>query len=137
MMSTTHKAGQDVLTNLGQAQVEINQWVLNLISDDPKRKIQAATDIKKIAEFIGPSRTRNELLKYFYEFYDDNDEVIDAFVSQLDNFVDSIGGPSFTAKLMPHFERICYVDNIAARDKCVDILQSIAKTEFNNKEAQF
>lgn len=93
----------------------------NLISDDPKRKIQAAKDIRKIADHLQPARTRNELLKYFYEFYDDNDEVISVFVSQLDGFVDYIGFYShiflaFMVKKIRNFCRTYHIMNTYCKE---------------------
>ena len=108
-MSNTHKE-----LNKQEAIIE---WVENLSSEDPKRKIKAIGEIKDIAGYIGFARTRNELLKYFYELYDDNDEVISELIDQLEDFMYYIEGPAYTAKLMPHFEKICYVDCKYARDK--------------------
>lgn len=120
-------------------QIEVNNWVTNLISEDPRMKTKAAKEIKKIAEILGPSRTRNELLKYFNEFYDDNDEVIWAFINELDGFWEYMGGAQYIAKIMPHFEKICYVDDKESRKKCIEILKKISgdSYDFNNKDPQF
>ena len=120
-------------------QIEVNNWVENLISEDPRMKIKAAKDIKKIAEILGPSRTRNELLKYFNEFYDDNDEVIQTLINELDGFWEYMGGAQYIAKIMPHFEKICYVDDKESRKKCIEILKKISgdSYDFNNKDPQF
>ena len=50
-----------------------------------------------------------------------------------------MGGAQYIAKIMPHFEKICYVDDKESRKKCIEILKKISgdSYDFNNKDPQF
>ena len=115
---------------MSRATTPIATLIEELKSDDPKRRINSIKSLPIIANVIGPERTRSELLpfitgkhhnidrvKNFLELLDDSDEVLVHLSEAFGELNDYIGGNNYTHLLLNPLEKLCYVEEVAVRNK--------------------
>ena len=58
-----------------------------------------------------------EFFWIFVELHEARDDVVRVLVDELEEFEELIGGQIYTPKIMPLFEKLCYVDDSYTREK--------------------
>jgi serine/threonine-protein phosphatase 2A regulatory subunit A len=92
--------------------------------EDVVLRLNAIKRLGTIALALGPLRTRTELIRfldgYFFnniESVDDDDEILLALAQELGEFVDYVGGPTFSYLLLQPLETLAAVEETVVREK--------------------
>mmetsp|Transcript_22659 Transcript_22659/g.19673 ORF Transcript_22659/g.19673 Transcript_22659/m.19673 type:complete len:127 (+) Transcript_22659:29-409(+) len=98
-----------------------------LKSDDSKKRLNSIKNFSTIAAAIGPERTRSELLPFVNELLDDEDDILLQLADSLGSLTDYLGGHQFSYLLLNPLEKICYMEDVAVRDKAAQNVRKVAK----------
>jgi serine/threonine-protein phosphatase 2A regulatory subunit A len=97
--------------------------------EDVSLRIHAVQQLSTIARAIGEERTRTELLPFVIETIDDEDEVLLALASQLDeHFLPYVGGKEFLSALLEPLEQLAQVEETVVRERAVESILSLARS---------
>lgn len=89
-----------------------------LRSEDVQLRLNAIHRVSTIALALGPDRAREELIPFFQESIDDEDEVLLALAEELGkNFDEYVGGRKFAHVLLGPLENLAAVEETLVRDK--------------------
>jgi len=119
----------------GNAISPIGVLIDELKAEDPKRRINSIKSFSTIASAIGPDRTRSELLPFVNELLDDEDEVLLQLAESLSALTDFIGGNQFAHLLLVPLEKLCYIEDVAVRDRTTQtIIKVVGLTDMKKYE---
>lgn len=98
----------------------------DLKSDDIRKRITSVQNLKSIAEALGATRTRAELLPFLNELMEDEDEVLSALADSLSiKFLSLVGGIEYSHSLFPLLESLSKVEESTIRDKSARTLRDL------------
>uniref|UniRef100_A0A7S3UYY7 Phosphatase PP2A regulatory subunit A/Splicing factor 3B subunit 1-like HEAT repeat domain-containing protein n=1 Tax=Aplanochytrium stocchinoi TaxID=215587 RepID=A0A7S3UYY7_9STRA len=98
----------------------------DLKNEDIQNRLNSMRKLDKIAEALGPERTRNELIPFLNETIDDEDEVLLVLAESLGNFIDLVGGPQHIPCLLTPLEQLAAVEEPTVRDMAITSLDTMA-----------
>jgi serine/threonine-protein phosphatase 2A regulatory subunit A len=114
-----------------------------LKSKDIKRRINSVKNLDTIAIALGPEKTRIELLPFIngkcnlkLDLLDDEEEVLILLAETLGNFIDHVGGPSYSMSLIRPLEQLTIVEENSVRDKVI-FLYTVKAIESIKKVLRF
>lgn len=99
----------------------------DLRHDEKPVRLTAFRKLGIIAEALGPTRTRNELIPYLCEFIDDEDEILMVMAESLSSFLPYVGGADHVGVLLGPLEILSGVGEACVRDKAVESILNISK----------
>ena len=98
--------------------------------------------MSSIAIALGPEKTRAELLPFINGYFcdivdllDDDEEVLIALAETLGNFIDYVGGASYTMSLIRPLEQLTIVEENPVRDKAIENIKKLLKN-VNIKDSE-
>tara|TARA_R110002050_G_scaffold151662_6_gene278878 strand:+ start:382 stop:723 length:342 start_codon:yes stop_codon:yes gene_type:complete len=100
--------------SLNPVQILIDELKNN---DDVQLRLNSMKCILKIAEALGPERTRKELIPFLTESVDDEDEVLLVLAEKLGQCVSLVGGKEHASLLVKPLELLASVEEQAVRDQ--------------------
>jgi len=95
-----------------------------LRSHELTSRVDSFSKLKIIAEYIGPERTRTELLRYLLEFSDDEDVILLEIINQLSTFSSYLGGPQYLQFTFDIFETYMLHDDPQVRTRATEVFLS-------------
>merc|ERR1719414_2086722 len=96
-----------------------------LAQEDLQVRMTALKQLNRIADALGPERTRQELIPYLSDMLDDDDEVLRIICEVLIELTDYIGSTEFYHVLIPPYETLCVVEEHSIRDLAIEKLSII------------
>lgn len=98
-----------------------------LKTDDPQLRLNAISRISNIALTLGPIKTRNELLTFIDEKIEGEDELLSTLAEKLGDFVDLVGGPTFSHLILAPLENLAILENSSINNKAVESIIKITE----------
>jgi len=86
-----------------------------LSQEDMQVRIGALRKVNRIAEALGPDRTRKELIPYLSDMLDDDDDVLRIICEVLLQLLDYVGGEQYYHTLIQPYETLCVVEENSIR----------------------
>ena len=109
-------------TDLYQIALLIDQ----LKHDDRSFRINAHKNLRKIADALGPERTRKELVPFLAACCDDDDDdVIAVMAENIGSLAGQVGGPEFAHVLLGPLEILLTSEEASIRDVAIQSLRII------------
>mmetsp|Transcript_35132 Transcript_35132/g.47975 ORF Transcript_35132/g.47975 Transcript_35132/m.47975 type:complete len:585 (+) Transcript_35132:189-1943(+) len=100
-----------------------------LKNDDVELRLNSVRSLTKIAEALGPERTRTELIPFLTaSATDDEDEVLGVLAEQLGCFPPFMGGPEFVVLLVSPLEQLASVEDATVREQAIASLSCICES---------
>lgn len=97
-----------------------------LISETASERLEAVQNITTIAAYLGPEKTREQLLPFLQNQYEDDDSVLTELASQLGKIVDHIGGLKYLAEaVFPILTALMCLKDASVRRQAVWSFQTI------------
>ena len=103
----------------------------DLRNDEAECRLNSMKNLSRIAQALGPERTRDELIPYLNESIDDEDEILLMLAEQLGGFVDFVGGASFIPCLLSLLESLSTVEEPTVRDRAIESIRIMAEAMSN------
>jgi serine/threonine-protein phosphatase 2A regulatory subunit A len=88
----------------------------NLKHDDLKLRLNASNSLVRIAESLGPDRTREELLPFLCEITDDDDEVTTVLAERLGDLCNHVGGAEYIHHLLTPLDLLTSIEESSVRN---------------------
>eukprot|EP01029_Cantina_marsupialis_P018533 TRINITY_DN4267_c0_g1_i1.p1 TRINITY_DN4267_c0_g1~~TRINITY_DN4267_c0_g1_i1.p1 ORF type:complete len:588 (+),score=186.25 TRINITY_DN4267_c0_g1_i1:53-1816(+) len=104
-----------------------------LKDEDVENRLNSIRSLTTIANALGESRTREELLPFLFESLDDENEVLEALATQLSKLVKYVGGTDYYYLVLPHLEHLCMAEETSVRSAAVESLSMIIKAISPNQ----
>lgn len=93
--------------------------------DDVQLRINASKSLFRIANALGPERTREELIPFLSQSSDDEDEVLFTIAEKLGELVSCVGGEEFAFCLLEPLELLSTVEESTVRDAAIKTIDAI------------
>jgi serine/threonine-protein phosphatase 2A regulatory subunit A len=108
------------------------------LKDSPEFAIACIKRLRIIANAMGPTRVKSELLPFLMELCDqENDQVLLFVASQLREFTEAVGGSPQLPVLLPLLERLCTEEELVVRDaavkSCAKLIPAFQKPDVTAK----
>ncbi|KAH7819998.1 putative protein phosphatase 2A regulatory subunit A [Monocercomonoides exilis] len=114
---------------MAKVQDDILIQVANLMdclrADDIQLRLRSVRNLSLIADTIGPERTRNELLPYLIDCFNDDDEVLVAYGEEIGKLVPQVGGNGWAHTLLQPLEQLAILEDALVREKALVAICSI------------
>ena len=94
--------------------------------DDVNLRVNASSNLVRIAGVLGPERTRNELVPFLEETTDDDDEVLVVISSKIGEMIEYVGGAEHVHCLLGPLELLANVEESTVRDATMKSAELIA-----------
>eukprot|EP00767_Chilomastix_cuspidata_P001106 gnl/Chilomastix_cuspidata/1338.p1 GENE.gnl/Chilomastix_cuspidata/1338~~gnl/Chilomastix_cuspidata/1338.p1 ORF type:complete len:598 (+),score=283.66 gnl/Chilomastix_cuspidata/1338:41-1834(+) len=89
-------------------------------------RLGATRSLTRIAELIGPDRTRKELIPFLIDSIDDEDTILIALAEEFGKLKDFVGGKEHVASIIKGLDAVLVAgDSRAVRDKAIEALATI------------
>jgi serine/threonine-protein phosphatase 2A regulatory subunit A len=99
-----------------------------LKNDDLEVRLNAVRNLPKIAEALGPDRTRTELLPFLsVTVSDSDDDVLVVLAEQLGGFGQYVGGGSHLVSLFGPLEQLATVEDSVVREQAIKALAIVCE----------
>jgi serine/threonine-protein phosphatase 2A regulatory subunit A len=108
-------------TDLYQIALLIDQ----LKHDDRSFRINAHRNLRKIAEALGPERTRKELVPFLAACCDDDDDVLSIMAESIGGLADQVGGADQVHVLLTPLEILLSSEEAHVRDMAIQSLRIV------------
>jgi serine/threonine-protein phosphatase 2A regulatory subunit A len=103
----------------------ISELIDELRHNDLQTRLAAFRKLTVIAQALGATRTREELVPYLNEFIDDEDEVLLVLVDELGALQGYVGGTQNSYALLSPLEALGGVEEAAVREKAMGVMVDI------------
>jgi serine/threonine-protein phosphatase 2A regulatory subunit A len=106
--------------------------------DDLQFRITASKSMCKIANCLGPERTREELLPFIGESNDDDDdEVLQIIAEKLGELVEYVGGKEYAYILLEPLESLASVEEPKVREAVILSIKNVSDKMPNDHLKKF
>ena len=105
--------------------------------DDINLRVNASSQLTRIANALGPERTRNELVPFLEETTDDDDEVLVVTAAKIGELVDFVGGKQYLHCLLPPLELLSHVEELSVRQATLKAVEIVATAMSDEHVEQY
>lgn len=98
----------------------------DLRSADMHVRTNSLRKLQSVARFLGPDRTREELVPYLNEFTDDDDDVLLVLAEELGQLIEAVGGANHAHVLLQPLEALAAVEESVVREKAVNSISMVS-----------
>jgi serine/threonine-protein phosphatase 2A regulatory subunit A len=96
---------------------EISKLIDEMNANDLPTRTNAFRHLEVISRFLGPERTRAELIPYINEFTDENEAILLPIVEGLHNLIECVGGSEHAHVIFLPLEALCNADDVQIREQ--------------------
>ncbi len=94
--------------------------------DDISVRVNSSSQLVRIANALGPERTRNELVPFLEETTDDDDEVLVVTSAKIGEMVECVGGREYAHCLLKPLELLALVEELSVRQATLSAVETVA-----------
>ncbi|KAH7820606.1 putative protein phosphatase 2A regulatory subunit [Monocercomonoides exilis] len=109
-------------------------FIDGLKSDDRSQKLKSIHHLSLIAKTLGPERTREELLPFLPECFNDDTDILIAYADELGKLAPHVGGFEHVHHIFPLLEQLSSFEDASVRDRAlaslVDLIPLVPKDNF-------